>query len=84
MKKGRLSLQAIIIIFVCIVVALSLGITDLLISKRVTSSTEEGQKEKAFDVARMVSHSRTVKDRLPINGSRIANRLQFLYSWRSG
>ena len=64
MKKGRLSLQAIIIIFVCIVVALSLGITDLLISQRVTSSTEEGQKEKAFDVARMVSHSRTVKDAL--------------------
>lgn len=57
MKKGRFSLQAIIIIFVCIVVALSLSITDLLISKRITSSVEETQKEKALNVAKMVSLS---------------------------
>jgi two-component system, CitB family, sensor histidine kinase MalK len=57
MKKGKLSLQAIIIIFVCIVVALSLALTDLIISKRITSSVEETQKEKALNVARMVSLS---------------------------
>ncbi|MEM5014146.1 DcuS/MalK family sensor histidine kinase [Niallia taxi] len=57
MKKGKLSLQAIIIIFVCIVVALSLGITDLLISKSITSSVEETQKEKALNVARTMAVS---------------------------
>ncbi len=55
MKKGRFSLQAIIIIFVCLVVALSLGITDLLISKRITSSVEETQKEKVINIAKIVS-----------------------------
>ncbi|MEE6451679.1 DcuS/MalK family sensor histidine kinase [Gottfriedia acidiceleris] len=55
MKKGRFSLQAIIIIFVCLVVALSLGITDLLISKRITSSVEETQKEKVLNIAKIVS-----------------------------
>ncbi|MEO2077121.1 MAG: DcuS/MalK family sensor histidine kinase [Bacillus sp. (in: firmicutes)] len=54
MKRGKLSLQAVIIIFVCIVVALSLGITDLIISKRITSSVEETEKEKALNVAKMV------------------------------
>lgn len=57
MKKGRFSLQAIIIMFVCIVVTLSLGITDLLISKSITFSVEETQKEKALNVAKMVSYS---------------------------
>lgn len=55
MKKSKLSLQAIIIIFVCIVVAASLGITDLLISKSITSSVEGTQKEKALNVARMMA-----------------------------
>jgi len=64
MKKGKLSLQAIIIIFVCIVVALSLGITDFIISKRITSSVEETQKEKALNVARMISLSPLVIDSL--------------------
>jgi len=57
MKKGRISLQTIIIFFVCIVVALALGITDLLISKRITSSVEETQKEKALNIAKIVSLS---------------------------
>ncbi|WP_242220676.1 DcuS/MalK family sensor histidine kinase [Bacillus cereus group sp. BfR-BA-01380] len=55
MKKGKLSLQAIIIIFVCIVVVLSLGITDLIISKRITSSVGETEKEKALNAAKMVA-----------------------------
>ncbi|USK87094.1 DcuS/MalK family sensor histidine kinase [Peribacillus asahii] len=64
MKKSKLSLQAIIIIFVCIVVALSLGITDLIISKRITSSVEDTEKEKALNVAKMVSLSPLVIDGL--------------------
>ncbi|PLR71190.1 DcuS/MalK family sensor histidine kinase [Bacillus sp. UMB0728] len=64
MKKGRWSLQAIIIIFVCLVVMFSLMITDLLISSRVTSSVEETQEDKALNVAKMVSHSMIVKDAL--------------------
>lgn len=55
MKKGKLSLQAIIITFVCSVVALSLAITDLIISNSITSSVEGTQKEKALDVARMMA-----------------------------
>ncbi|PLT29774.1 hypothetical protein [Peribacillus deserti] len=74
MKRGRLSLQAIIIIFVCIVVAFSLGITDLLISHRVTSSVEDTQKEKALDVARMVSQSPAVIHAL--DGSVNKNEIQ--------
>lgn len=57
MKKGRWSLQSVIIVFVCIVVTLSLLITDLLISTRVAKGTEESQGEKARNVARMVAHS---------------------------
>lgn len=64
MKKGRWSLQAIIIIFVCLVVMISLMITDLLISSRVTSSVEETQEDKALNVAKMVAHSRIVEDAL--------------------
>ena len=64
MKKGKFSLQAIIILFVCIVVALSLGITDIIISKRITSSVEETEKEKALNVARMTSLSPSVIDAL--------------------
>jgi CitB family two-component system sensor histidine kinase MalK len=64
MRKGKLSLQVIIILFVCIVVALSLAITDFIISKRITSSVEETQKEKAINVARMVSLSPLVIDAL--------------------
>ncbi|MFC5733944.1 DcuS/MalK family sensor histidine kinase [Cytobacillus gottheilii] len=57
MKKPKISLQAAIILFVCIVVALSLGITDLLISRGITSSVEDTQKDKALNVARMVAIS---------------------------
>ncbi|MBT2658515.1 DcuS/MalK family sensor histidine kinase [Bacillus sp. ISL-18] len=64
MKKGKFSLQAIIILFVCSVVALSLGITDIIISKRITSSVEETEKEKALNVARMTSLSPSVIDAL--------------------
>jgi CitB family two-component system sensor histidine kinase MalK len=56
-KKGRWSLQSVIILFVCLVVAFSLLITDILISTRVAKGTEESQAEKARNVARMIAHS---------------------------
>ncbi|MED3563833.1 DcuS/MalK family sensor histidine kinase [Bacillus xiapuensis] len=67
MKKGRWSLQSIIIVFVCVVVALSLLITDLLISSRVASGTEKSEEEKAGNVARMVAYSPLVIDALSGN-----------------
>ncbi|MFL6559618.1 MAG: two-component system sensor histidine kinase DcuS, partial [Bacillus sp. (in: firmicutes)] len=57
MRKGRWSLQSVIIVFVCMVVTFSLLITDLLISSRIAKETEKGQAEKARNVARMVAHS---------------------------
>ncbi|WP_264740654.1 DcuS/MalK family sensor histidine kinase [Cytobacillus firmus] len=74
MKKGKFSLQIIIIMFVCIVVALSLGITDLLISKTITSSVEETQADKALNVARMVSLNQLVIDSL--EGSSSSEEIQ--------
>ncbi len=62
MKKGRWSLQSIITIFVCVVVTVSLLITDLLISNRVAEGTKESQIEKAKNVALMISHSPLVID----------------------
>lgn len=62
MKKGRWSLQTVIILFVCLVVAFSLLITDMLISSRVASGTQESQAEKARNVARMVAKSPLVID----------------------
>jgi CitB family two-component system sensor histidine kinase MalK len=61
-KKGRWSLQTVIILFVCLVVAFSLLITDILISSRVAAGTEQSQAEKAGNVARMVAHSPLVID----------------------
>ncbi|MGG5252500.1 DcuS/MalK family sensor histidine kinase [Neobacillus sp. SM06] len=57
MKKGKWSLQSVIIVFVCVVVTGSLLITDLLISSRVASQTEENQAENAANIARMVAHN---------------------------
>ncbi|MCF2649031.1 MULTISPECIES: DcuS/MalK family sensor histidine kinase [Bacillaceae] len=62
-------LQVIIIIFVCIVVVLSLLITDLIISKGITSSVEGTQEEKALDVARMVAVTPQAKEVLEGKGS---------------
>lgn len=74
MKKGKLSLQSVIIIFVCLVVAFSLLITDILISSRVASGTEQSQAEKARNVARMVAHSPIVIDAM--SGKRDQKEIQ--------
>ncbi|KKI92902.1 histidine kinase [Bacillus sp. SA1-12] len=64
MKKGKWSLQTTITIFVCAVVALSLLMTDLLISQTVAESIEDSQAEKAGNAARMVAHSPLVIEAL--------------------
>ena len=62
MRKGRWSLKSVIILFVCLVVTFSLLITDLLISSRIASETEENQAVQARNIARMVAHSPLVID----------------------
>jgi len=57
MKKGRWKLQTVIIAFVCAVVAFSLLVTDILVTKTVTDSVEAGQAEKAQNASRMVAHT---------------------------
>ncbi|MEH6955888.1 DcuS/MalK family sensor histidine kinase [Neobacillus drentensis] len=74
MRKGRWSLQSVIIIFVCVVVTLSLLITDLLISSRIALQTEKVQAEQARNVARMVAHSPLVIDAM--NGKRDEKDIQ--------
>jgi CitB family two-component system sensor histidine kinase MalK len=74
MRKGRWSLQTVIIVFVCMVVTFSLLITDLLISSRIAKETEKGQAEKARNVARMVAHSPLVIDAM--SGERDVKEIQ--------
>ncbi|MGM7723708.1 DcuS/MalK family sensor histidine kinase [Metabacillus sp. Hm71] len=74
MKKGKWSLQTTITLFVCAVVALSLLITDLLISRTVAESIEDSQAEKAGNAARMVASSPLVIQGL--SGSRDEKDIQ--------
>lgn len=74
MKRGEWSLQNTIIFFVCIVVSLSLLITDLLISHLVADTIEESQSEKASNVARMMALSPLVIEVL--NGQRDESEVQ--------
>lgn len=64
MKKMQLKLSTIIILFVCIVVFISLVLTDLLISKTINENIESSIEEKAKIVSRTVAHSTIVKQGL--------------------
>ncbi|MGM0875877.1 MAG: DcuS/MalK family sensor histidine kinase [Bacillota bacterium] len=64
MKRKKWSLQATITVLVCGVVALSLLVTDLLITKTIATSIEKYQEEKATNVARIVAHSQLVTEAL--------------------
>ncbi|WP_309091335.1 DcuS/MalK family sensor histidine kinase [Domibacillus sp.] len=64
MRKGRWKLQTVIIAFVCAVVAFSLLVTDILVTKTVTDSVEAGQAEKAQNASRMVAHTPLVAQAL--------------------
>jgi two-component system, CitB family, sensor histidine kinase MalK len=74
MRRGKWSLKSVIIVFVCVVVTFSLLITDLLISSRIASETEQGQAEQARNVARMVAHSPLVIDAM--SGKRDEREIQ--------
>jgi two-component system, CitB family, sensor histidine kinase MalK len=63
-KKSALTLQTTITILVCSVVALSLLVTDILMSEEISQSTQKNQAEKATNIARIVSHSSLVIDAL--------------------
>jgi two-component system, CitB family, sensor histidine kinase MalK len=63
-KKKQLKLSTIIILFVCIIVLVSLVITDLLISRTINDNIEASIEEKAKVVSRTVSHSTIVKNGL--------------------
>lgn len=60
LKKQRFKLSTIIFSFVCLVVLLSLTITDLLISENVTEDIRKSQGEKAQMVSRTVASSNVV------------------------
>lgn len=57
MEKRKFKLSTIIITFVCLVVLLSLLITDLLVSRTVTETIRNNQEEKAKIVSRTVAKS---------------------------
>lgn len=63
-EKFRFKLSTIIIFFVCLVVLISLMITDLLISNSVSENIRKHQEEKAQIVARTVSKSHVVMNAL--------------------
>ncbi|MED1204464.1 DcuS/MalK family sensor histidine kinase [Heyndrickxia acidicola] len=59
-KKSALSLQTRIALLVCSVVALSLLVTDFLMSEEISRTTQKNLAEKATNIARIVSHSSIV------------------------
>lgn len=65
MRRYRITLQTTITLLVCLVVILSLLVTDLLISNWISDRIEKTQAEKATDISRMVARSPIV-----VNGLR--------------
>lgn len=60
----KLRLRPLIILLVCLVVVLSLFITDILISRHVTETIKEDQEEKAKMIARIVAKDDIVRQGL--------------------
>jgi CitB family two-component system sensor histidine kinase MalK len=65
LKKMRL--RPLIILLVCLVVVLSLLITDVLISQHVTKTIKEDQEEKAKIIARIVAKDDIVRQGLIVD-----------------
>lgn len=63
-QRFRFRLSTVIIFFVCLVVLVSLIITDLLISNTVSKNIRKSQEEKAKIVARTVAKSHVIVDSL--------------------
>ena len=76
MRKDRpsFSLQTIITVFACIVVALSLTVTDLLISNKVAEDTQDNLTAEAIKVSRIVANHPAVIEAL--SGRRNESEIQ--------
>jgi two-component system, CitB family, sensor histidine kinase MalK len=55
--KPLLRLQTTIILLVCAVVAMTLLVTTILVSTKVSENTQKNDEEKAMNIARMIAHS---------------------------
>ena len=73
-SKPFFSLQTIMTLLVCGVVALSLLVTDVLISQRIADNTQKNLEAKATNIARIVAHSPLVIEAL--NGQRDETEIQ--------
>ncbi|MHB8073168.1 DcuS/MalK family sensor histidine kinase [Desulfosporosinus fructosivorans] len=74
-QRGPLfSLQTIMTLLVCAVVALSLTVTDILISQEIADNTQQNLEDKATTIARIVAHSPLVIEAL--NGQRAEAEIQ--------
>jgi len=73
-SKPFFSLQTIMTLLVCGVVALSLAVTDILISQKVADNTQQNLADKATTIARIVAHSPLVIEAL--NGQRAETEVQ--------
>lgn len=73
-SKPFFSLQTIMTLLVCGVVALSLAVTDILISQKVADNTQKNLADKATNIARIVAHSPLVIETL--NGQRANTEIQ--------
>lgn len=73
-KKRPLRLGTIIILLVCLVLAISLAVTNWLVSQRVVRMTQDYFEGKAKDVSHFMSESIIVKDAL--SGRRLQTDVQ--------
>lgn len=73
-KKRPLRLGTFIILLVCLVLAISLAVTNWLVSQRVVRMTQEYFEGKAKDVSHFMSESIIVKDAL--SGRRLQSDVQ--------
>lgn len=73
-SKPFFGLQTIMTLLVCGVVALSLVVTDSLISQKVADNTQQNLADKAMTIARIVAHSSLVNEAL--NGQRAETEIQ--------
>lgn len=73
-RRPFFSLQTIMTLLVCGVVALSLTVTDILISQKIADNTQQNLEDKATTIARIVAHSPLVIEAL--NGQRSEAEIQ--------
>ncbi len=67
-KKPIVGLQTTIAIFACLVVALSLIVTDLIITKNISADTQRNATEGTMEISRTIANSPVVIDGLTGKG----------------